>query len=82
MDKSKAQLWRENLEKKTKKLNKIRLRELLADRIIEMREEGKGNDKMTILVGLNFADHKVEIRNRKEQDALTDLATLNGYTVE
>lgn len=80
--KSKAQLWRESLETKAKKLNKKELRQLLAPYIIEMREEGRGQDKLTIIVGRNFAGREIEIRNRKEQEALADLATLNGYTLE
>lgn len=79
MDKS---LRRDSLETKAKKLNKNRLRDLLASQIIEMGETGKGQEKVTFIRGRNFAGNIVEIRNRKEADALADLATLNGYTVE
>lgn len=82
MQKSKSQLWRENLDTKAKKMNKKDVKALLAPHIVSITETGKGQDKMTVIVGRNFAGRKVTLRNRKEADALTDLATLNGFTVE
>lgn len=79
--KSKSMLWKESLQQQTKKLNKKDLAALLAPYIISIVETGQGQNKLTTIVGTNFLGSQIELRNRKEEDALADLATLNGYTV-
>lgn len=81
-DKSKSQLRREGLEIKAKKLNKKDVKAMLAPHIVSITETGKGQNKMTVVVGTNHLGNKVTLKNRKEDEALKDLATLNGYTVE
>lgn len=82
MQKSKAKLWRESLETKAKKLNKKDVKSLLSSRIVSITEIGKGQNKQTVVVGKNYAGRMVTLINRKEDDALADLATLNGYSLE
>lgn len=81
-DKSKSQQRREAIEHQTKKLNKKDVKALLAPHIVSITETGKGQDKLTVVIGRNYLGNRVVLKNRKEDKALKDLATLNGYTVE
>lgn len=82
MQKSKNQLWRESLETKAKKLNKKDVKALLAPYIVSITETGKGQNKMTTVIGTTFLGRQVTLIHRKEDEALRDLATLNGYSIE
>ena len=64
------------------KVNKKDLRALLAPFIVSSQEIARGKNKEWQVVGRNFLGNEVTIINRKEDDCLQDLATLNGFTVE
>jgi len=81
-DESKQKQWQNTLEGKRKRVNKKDLKAMLAPRIVSGREIKRGKDKEWEVVGLNFLDSQITLINRKEEDCLQDLATLNGIAVE
>lgn len=80
-DKSPNMKWNESLQKKSKKVKKKDLKKMMKELAGRVKSSTALGNQWRV-VGLNFANSEVYLVNKDEDACMSDLATLNGFTVE